>query len=205
MATRVRSGSLRAWGVTLYDLARCSLEAGYRGEKEILRRELPGGDLRCLDLGCGTGTLTGEFPAKGYLGVDIRPEFVARAALKRPDHRFARMDIRALGLASSSFELALISGVLHHLADADVEAVLAEVHRVLAPAGRLLLWEDVPTRSRWNLVGQLVHRFDEGDHIRCEPEYKSLLARFFALDRSYPMRSGVCDYAVFLCRKRSGA
>jgi SAM-dependent methyltransferase len=186
----------------VFDALRWVLEAGYRGERLVLEREGVLRAGRVLDLGCGTGALAGLFAPDRYQGVDPNPRYIARANSARPGHRFAVMDGRRLELESSSFDAVVIGGVVHHLSDPDALAILREARRVLAPAGgRLVMWEDIPTLSRWNLIGSLVHRLDEGDHIRPQEAYLRLVESVFGPARHYTMSSGVCDYVVMVAER----
>lgn len=181
------------------DAARWLLEAGFAGERAVLSRERCREASRVLDLGCGTGVLAGAFDAARYVGVDPGGRYVARARRKFPRHRFLVMDGTRLAFRSGAFDVVLIGGVIHHLEDADARALLAETRRVLRPdAGRLVAWEDVPARSRLNLVGRLVHRLDAGHRIRRAEAYRDLVRGVFPRVRDYPMRSGVCDYVVMV-------
>ena len=182
----------------VFDALRWILEAGYRGERGVLRRERCAESGRVLDIGCGTGTLAGDFAAHRYLGIDPNGDYVAHARWKHPGHRFAVMDGTRLGVASGAFDTVVISGVLHHLDDALAVAILTEARRVLRPGGRLVAWEDVPTRSALNLVGRLVHSLDEGDRIRPHDAYLDLVRSVFPSVTAYAMRSGVCDYVVMV-------
>ncbi|MGB9724598.1 MAG: class I SAM-dependent methyltransferase [Chloroflexia bacterium] len=189
----------------LWNLLRRLLEANFRGEKAVIRRELrawqQGSRLRLLDLGCGTGELASLFPAEGYVGMDVSEVYVAYAR-RTYGPRFQVMDGQALAYADNTFDEALVAGVFHHLPDDAVRRMAGELARVLRPAGRLLAMEDVPTRDGWNLPGRLIHRLDRGAHIRNEGEYLALLSEHFALERAYPMRSGFCDYLVLVLRNR---
>jgi ubiquinone/menaquinone biosynthesis C-methylase UbiE len=183
----------------VFDALRWILEAGYRGEKSVLRQEgvLTAGHV--LDLGCGTGALAGLFPVASYDGIDPNPSYIERARRMRPAHRFAVMDGRRLEFTPGSFDAVVIAGVVHHLADDDAFAILAQAKRVLKPGvGRLVMWEDIPTLHAWNVVGKLVHRLDEGDHIRPADHYLAMVESAFGAVRSYTMSSGVCDYVVMV-------
>lgn len=185
----------------LWNMLRRLLENNFRGEKAVTRRELrscdPGANLRVLDFGCGTGELTPLFPAKGYIGMDVSPVYVGYA---RRTHgpRFQVMDGQALGYADDSFDEVLVAGVFHHLPDEMVRRMAAELARVLRPGGRLLVMEDTPTREWWNMPGRLVHWADRGGHIRSEGDYQALFGPSFRVRRTYPMRSGFCDYQVMV-------
>lgn len=189
-------GALAASPVA-FDALRWILEAGYRGEKEVIRREGLRDRVRILDLGCGTGALAGAFEPAMYLGIDPNHQYIARARRLHPEHRFAVMDGCALALPSDTFGVVLISGVIHHIETERALDVLRETKRVLkVRAGRLVMWEDVPVRRSSNIVGRLIHRLDEGDHIRSDAEYIHLTEMVFGAVHSYPMSSGVCDYVV---------
>jgi SAM-dependent methyltransferase len=179
------------------------LEGGFRRHRALLQRKFPVPPRLTLDVGCGGGVHAGWFPPESYLGVDIDPAFVGDAARAHPRHRFLEMDARRLAFDSASFDAAILSGVIHHLSDADARLALAEVRRVLRPDGRFLIWEDIPTRAAWNLVGRAVHRLDLGNAIRTAEQYRELLAGPFDVLESETFRSGFMDYAAFLCRPRA--
>lgn len=184
------------------DFARGICEGGFRRHRELLAREFPEAGPRILDVGCGSGLLAASFPPERYLGVDLQPEFLRRARVRNSAHVFCAMDARGLGLADGAFDAALLCGVIHHLDDAGARALLREVRRVLQPGGRLLMWEDVPTRSAGNLVGRLVHRLDAGGLIRTAEHYASLLEPVFEVEWTEPLRSGFMDYQVYAARAR---
>jgi SAM-dependent methyltransferase len=186
----------RAW-----DLLRWILEAGYRGEKDVLRREGITEAASILDLGCGTGAMAGSFRPESYVGVDTNARYIAHARSTKSGYRFEVTDGRSSSFADGSFDAVLIAGVIHHLDDASARSLLQESRRVLVPGkGVLVMWEDVPTRSRWNWIGRLVGRLDEGDFIRPPVRYLEMACEVFGQGavRHYPMSSGVCDYVVIV-------
>ena len=187
----------------LSDVVRSSVEGGFRKHHELLRRTFPHSPAAVLDLGCGSGIPAPVFAPDCDLGVDIQPAFVRHALGKSPGHRFAVMDGLRLGLADGTFDAVLLSGVIHHLPDVQASQALAEAARVLRPEGRLLMWEDIPARQSWNLIGRAVHRLDVGGIIRRPEEYARLLDNSFEILTAEEFRSGFMDYAAFLARPRS--
>lgn len=98
------------------------------------------GVRRVLDLGCGTGRFALPFAEAGLVvtGADRSPEMLARLAAKPggASVRVVRCDAAALPFRAAAFDAMFTSHVLHHLPS--VEALAAEVARVLRPGGWLL-------------------------------------------------------------------
>ena len=124
-------------------------EAIWPQEQRLFDRYALSGELRILDLGCGTGEITRRLaerhPQATLLGIDI---LEGNLALARRDSaafgariRYAQGDAFALDLADAAFDLV----VCRHMSQAvpDFPLVLAEITRVLKPGGWLhLLSED---------------------------------------------------------------
>ena len=184
----------------IFDVLRRALEFNYIGERKVIRAEVPS-DCKILDLGCGTGELCGEFCQANYVGVDISEVYIQYAKRKHPSYKFEIMNATSLDFLDAVFDVVLISGVLHHC-EADVaQAILGEAKRVLLPGGKVVVWEDVPTRGSINLIGKAVQKLDEGENILSPEGYSRLFEKFFGIEKTYPMRSGFCDYQVFILRK----
>ena len=88
-------------------------------------------------------------------------------------------------------------------ASARVKRLIMELERVLKPQAALLVWEDVPARRPWNIIGHAVHRLDVGQHIRASESYRHLLSTRFHVERTSFFRSGFMDYGTYLCVKPS--
>ena len=112
------------------------------------------------------------------------------------------MDATKLGFDKETFDSALIIGFFHHLDKETMLKVVKEVKRVLKKQGKILLIEDHPTRSRWNVIGRWLQKYDEGAFIRPAKVYKEILEEELSVEKIYPMRSGFWDYTVFVMRKR---
>lgn len=187
----------------LWNGLRWAVEAGFHGERFVIARELrpwSGDHRRFLDFGCGTGEFAGEFPAARYVGIDISRDYLHFAGRHRPG-RYLASSGAALALADASFDAALVLGVLHHLPDATARAAMGELARVLRPGAVVLVMEDVPPPAGENPAGHLMHALDRGGHIRSEAEYRAIFGPHFAVERFYPMRSGICDYAVYVLQR----
>jgi hypothetical protein len=82
-------------------------------------------------------------------------------------------------------------------------ATASELHRVLKPGATLLVMEDIPPPDGKNIPGHVMHWLDRGGFIRGDDDYRALLDPHFTLDRMYQMRSGICDYAVYVLERKA--
>jgi arsenite methyltransferase len=100
---------------------------------------------RVLDLGCGAGTdsliaaqMVGE---QGHVtGIDMTNEMLAKARASAASTGLANVDFvegeaERLPFADESFDVVISNGVIDLIPDKD--AVFSELHRVLAPGGRI--------------------------------------------------------------------
>ena len=100
---------------------------------------------RVLDLGCGAGTdslvAAQMVGAEGRVtGIDMTPEMLAKARAAAAEIGAGNVDfvegeIEALPFADQTFDVVISNGVVDLVPDKD--AVFAEIHRVLAPGGRI--------------------------------------------------------------------
>jgi hypothetical protein len=104
-------------------------------------------------------------------------------------------------LRDQHFDAALVLGVLHHLPDEIVRAAMQELQRVLKPGATVLVMEDIPPPDPWNIAGHAMHWLDRGGHIRSEADYRALFGAGFAVRRTCHMRSGICDYGVYVLER----
>lgn len=106
---------------------------------------------KVLDFGCGTGGLSQALAASGraVLGVDISPGLLRRTSEREHRDRclFVRFDGVRLPVQDNALDAAATYVVLNHiLDDAQLTAVLTEIHRVLRSGGKLVAIEQVRTR-----------------------------------------------------------
>jgi SAM-dependent methyltransferase len=190
----------------LFIAIRGVLENDFKAIRAIIRRELrPGTGIRTLDLGCGPGAFADLFKGDDLFGVDLNARYIAYAK-EHYAGTFLVSDARKIDLPDRRFDQILVFGLLHHLSDEEVRAVLAECARLLADGGRALVVEDIPAISRVNLIGHLIHAAENGEHIRRPEEYRTLYTERFAIAREEVLKSGICDYyAAVLVAPPAGA
>lgn len=128
----------------------------------LLRREpgLAAGGLAVLDYGCGAGDFMRVLATMGaradWQGCDVSAGMLAEAARRWPaglgaPPRLVPQQQAATPFAPGSFDLVLISAVLHHVPPAERPAVWRELARLLKPGGRLYVFEHNPRNPlvRW--------------------------------------------------------
>lgn len=109
---------------------------------------------RVIDVCCGPGYAAGAAAAIGARaeGVDAAEAMVEAARAAFPACRFETADAAALPMPDGSFDAAVCSFGLFHLAEP--AAALAEMHRVLRPGGRIAVshWAAPPASPFFKVV-----------------------------------------------------
>jgi len=103
---------------------------------------------RVLDIGCGTGTWSRRIAAMGahVVGADFSAEMI-RMATPAKGVEFMVGSAQDLDLPDGEFDLVLSVTVLQHItADGELRRALANIRRMLKPAGRLFVIEYSPRR-----------------------------------------------------------
>ena len=127
-------------------------------DEQILDALMLSGDERIVDIGGGTGHYAIAF-ANHCRQVTVLDESQDMLA-KVPPHekiRVARGDALQTGLEAESFDLALLSDVVHHIAAQD--RLLDEAYRLLKPGGRLVIHDFAANSRRVRFFGHLERLF----------------------------------------------
>lgn len=137
------------------------------------------GGLRILDVGCGEGAELASFQSRGatasaLVGIDARPEAVARARARHPGIRFECHPAERLPFADSAFDLAIAFTLFSSvLSDGIAAAIASEVDRVLRPGGGLS-WYDLRVGNPSNpnvrgITDATIRRLFPGYQVRLRP------------------------------------
>lgn len=145
--------------------------------------------VRVLDVGCGLGELGlglasmgADVEAFDLSSVGIKRASEAAARYELPNIRFRAANAENLPYSSSSFDVAIGWGVLHHLVK--YPAAAAELARVMKPRARLVwqeTWGENPAlnagRRRFTLAAE-----DAGDVFVTYPILRAWCANHFVID-----------------------
>lgn len=156
-----------------YHLIYADWDAGVRRQGDALDALMGLDGAAVLDCSCGIGTQAIGLALRGHrvTGTDLSPRAAARAgreaARRGLNLRTAVADMRRLPFPDGRFDTVVCAdnSLPHLLTEPDVRAALAEMRRVLRPAGLLLVstrpYEDL-LRDRPTSTPPQVHRAADG-------------------------------------------
>lgn len=132
---------------------------------------------RVLDLGCGPGTNAPLFASVDYTGIDINPNYIT-SAIKRYGNKFKTADIRDYSTEPGErYDFIFINSFLHHIDDANTEAILAGAANVLSNDGCIHILELVLPARR--CIARQMAQWDRGDFPRPLEKWRSLFSAYF--------------------------
>lgn len=144
---------------------------------------------RILEVGCGEGAVTERlarlYPDADILAIDITSSVGRLFEGDRTNVEFVETTVQAVAAAQpGSFDLVILSDVLHHVPVTLRDDLLAAVRATIAPGGHLLFkeWERRATPIHWLCYAS--DRWITGDRIRYlrRVESVALLAAAFGRD-----------------------
>lgn len=135
---------------------------------------------KVLDIGCGPGDILEYMPAIDYVGFDINPKYIDSAVHNFKDRglficsKVGEMSVENPG----SFDLALATGVLHHLSDNEALDLFMTAKEALKPGGRLVTLDGcfIPDQSK---IAHFLIANDRGQFVRTKEEYLNLASKVF--------------------------
>jgi SAM-dependent methyltransferase len=137
---------------------------------------------RVLDIGCGPADILPHLPRVDYFGFDISPRYIDSARKRFGERgRFFCENVSAESLSrdqAESFDIALASGVLHHLTDDEATSLFQTARRALRPGGRLVTFDGCYEPGQSPFARYLLSK-DRGRHVRDRAGYVSLAQRVF--------------------------
>ena len=138
---------------------------------------------RILDIGCGTASILGQLNGASYLGIDHNPKYIAQARSKfGVQGKFECINLNDLSIGEhDKFDAALLIGVLHHLREDEVEALLSKVSSLLNTDGKLVTFDCAIVNGQ-HLVARLLAKLDRGRFVRSPQHYRALIERAFDVE-----------------------
>jgi SAM-dependent methyltransferase len=133
---------------------------------------------RVLDVGCGPGTNSRQFPPDcDYLGVDINERYI-EVARSRYGRRFEVADVTKFEASPDErFDFILMNSLLHHLDNDGVYHILRQVSRLLGDGGHVHVIDLViqPTPC----IARTLAEADRGDFPRPLEEWRRIFEETF--------------------------
>lgn len=145
-----------------------------------------------VDIGCGTGEYV-EYIAKScrdfeYYGFDGEAKYIEHAQQRyasMPNVHFFHKILTADDAAQfKGADIAMAMGVMHHMDDSVVLALLRVAKSALKPGGRLVTY-DPGLYDRMSFMEWFFATFDRGRSIRTEDAYANLIGQVFPEHRSH--------------------
>lgn len=165
----------------IYDLAQNAVGAE-RSRAKLVRDHLrPQGGQRILDIGCGTASILTHLPLDmAYVGVDLSQTYIDAAARQFGSRgAFHCVDIgHAAPSSFADFDLVLANGLLHHLDDEDVHAMLQVARSALKPNGRLVTIDPCFDDAQ-SMLARFTIEHDRGRNVRTARAYEALARGVF--------------------------
>ena len=137
-----------------------------------------------IDLGCGTGSKTPFLNSKmKYLGVDISPEYIAKAKRRESDadRSYVVSDLSVPGWLNLSEPhdppLVLAMGIFHHLNNQQMESLLMQLSSNIPTGSQITSLDPTITRSTSRAAAFLAKQ-DRGKFLRTPDQLEKMLDRF---------------------------
>jgi len=136
-----------------YDLMNRAMTLGFdqRWRRLVVEKANPRAGETLLDLACGTGDIAAlaaeRYPSSRIVAADFSGNMLKEARRRFPESAITWLvcDANHLPFADGELDAVTFGYLLRNVSD--VKAVLAEIHRVLAPGGRVVGLDTTPPRG----------------------------------------------------------
>lgn len=137
---------------------------------------------RILDIGCGTAELLAFLPDNiSYIGYDPSGDYIASAKQRyggKGQFFAGYFDAKTLA-KHEPFDIVIASGVLHHMDDEQVTAMLQLAKKALKNNGRLVTIDPVFCDNQ-NPIARFLINMDRGQNVRTANQYNNLAQLSFS-------------------------
>lgn len=144
---------------------------------------------RVVDIGCGTADILNYLPAVEYFGVDYNEHYIENNRRRFPSAQFHVANVSTdLKNLLPQADLVFANALLHHLNDAEADALFSSAKQLIGSDGRLCTLDN-HTYPGQNPISRLLIANDRGRHVRDRRGYEKLAAPHFRDVRSHTSSS----------------
>jgi cyclopropane fatty-acyl-phospholipid synthase-like methyltransferase len=136
---------------------------------------------KVLDIGCGPADILEYLPADvAYHGFDVSENYIAAARARFGDRgTFSVYSVPPDPTALlGQFDVVIAIGVLHHLDDAEADALFAMACKTLRPGGRVFTIDGTYVPDQYP-IARILLKLDRGKHVRSPEAYLVIARRNF--------------------------
>jgi SAM-dependent methyltransferase len=139
----------------------------------------PAPGSRVVDIGCGTADILNYLPAVDYFGVDYNAHYINHNRRRFPRAQFHVASVSTdLDKLLPRADLVFANALLHHLDDAEADALFSCAKQLLSVRGRLCTLDNY-TYPGQNPISRCLIANDRGKHVRSREGYERLAAPHF--------------------------
>jgi SAM-dependent methyltransferase len=174
--TSERSGVYRILRLTaVYDLVQKIFGSEASVRRFVTEYIKPFDGASILDIGSGTGIVTTHLGNVKYLGIEPNPTYVDDFNQKNhgTGSQMVAGTTDSISVPHDSFDIVLISAVLHHVDDEIARSILSYAANAAKVGGRVVLLDPVLHKHQNPIARFLVSR-DRGKFVRREEDYRDL-------------------------------
>lgn len=134
---------------------------------------------KVLDFGCGTGKISKLLNKVDYVALEPNKKYHSQIKknVDKTDNNLILIDSENdLTQFESHFDIIIISGVIHHLLESEVDFFLKKLKSLVKNGGRMVTIDPV-IRERMGFFNKLLHKLDRGNMIIPHAEFEKILSR----------------------------
>ena len=148
--------------------------------EKIVKKYITKPNVKVLDIGCGPANILSTLPNIQYYGFDINPIYI-NSAKKKYEHKtkffckkFTSKDTKHL----PKFDHILLLGILHHLNDREINALMLNIKKVLKRKGNVITLDNIFINNQ-NFIAKFLIQMDRGRNVRSKKGYLNILKNHF--------------------------
>lgn len=135
---------------------------------------------KLLDIGCGPANIINYLPDIDYTGFDISESYIksAREKYGNKGKFFCTAISPDIINEEKVYDIAIASGVIHHLTDDKTKDLFGLAYKVLKHGGKLITLDGCYVEKQ-SAIKKFILSQDRGKYVRTEKAYKELANTYF--------------------------